>query len=146
MARIKHGIVMKRRENTPESDVRSELRSACKADDVQRVAELFDNCTTTAADATACIEETTENLSMMRMLLEHGADPAACATTRCMQESIELIKLLVEFGYDIRVNGHWIWALDLAVLNSLSRSSAAPAWLTCLQGLRRLSRVYRLAT
>jgi hypothetical protein len=134
MARIKHGIVMKRRKSTPESDVRSELRSACKADDVQRVAELVDNGSITAADATACIEETTENL-------EHGADPAACATTWYMLESIELIKLIVEFGYDIRVNGHWI----LQYL-TLYRDHAAPAWLTCLQGSRRLSRVYRLAT
>jgi aconitase A len=108
MARVKHGIVMKRRESTPEPGVRSELRSACKADDVQRVAELLNGNSVTVADASECVEETTQNLPLMRLLLEHGADPAACATTRCMGESIELIKLLVEFGHDIKTNGHWV--------------------------------------
>lgn len=44
----------------------------------------------------------------MRMLLEHGADPAVCATLRCMKRSIDLVKLLVEFGYDIKINKHYI--------------------------------------
>ena len=75
MARVKHGIVMKRRESTPEPGVRSELRSACKADDVQRVAELLNGNSVTVADASECLEETTQNLPLMRLLLEHGADP-----------------------------------------------------------------------
>jgi hypothetical protein len=97
-------------EEEPDSEVRGELRSACKykAEDIQRVAELLDSGSVTAADATACLEEAWHNLPLMRLLLEHGANPAACATEYHMGESIELIKLLVEFGHDIKTNGHWI--------------------------------------
>jgi hypothetical protein len=97
-------------EEEPDSQVRGELRSACKykAEDMQRVAELLDSGSATAADATACLEEACHNLPLMRLLLERGADPAACATECHMGESIELIKLLVEFGHDIKTNGHWI--------------------------------------
>jgi hypothetical protein len=86
----------------PDSEARSELRSACKADDIQRAADVLNNDSITKADATACFDEICGNLPLMRLLLEHGADPAACATTRCMGESIELVKLLVEFGCDIK--------------------------------------------
>jgi hypothetical protein len=97
-------------EEEPDSEVRGELRSACvyRAEDIQRVAELLDSGSVTAADGTACLEETWHNLPLMRLLLEHGANPAACATEYHMGESIELIKLLVEFGHDIKTNGHWI--------------------------------------
>jgi ankyrin repeat protein len=108
MARTKPGAKMNAVKREPDSEVRRELRSACKADNIQRVAELLGNGAITAADATACLEETWQNLPLMRLLLEHGADPATCATTRCMRKSIELIKLLVEFGCDITGTGHWV--------------------------------------
>jgi hypothetical protein len=114
MARTKRGAKDDRVEREPDSEVRSDLRSACKANDVQRVAELLNGNSVTAADATECLDETTQHLPLMRLLLEHGADPAACATTRCMGESIELVKLLVEFGYDIKKNGHWVLQYAIA--------------------------------
>ena len=92
----------------PDSVVRGELRAACQADDSRRISELLRNGTVSAADATACLGNTTRNLSSMRMLLEHGADPASVASTKYMSRSFKLIKLLVEFGYDISVNGHCI--------------------------------------
>lgn len=91
---------------TPDSAAVRELRLACKANDSQRVRKLLDDGSTSAADATACLTETRENLSLMRLLLEHGGDPAACAGTYYMAQSFDLIKLLVEFGYDIAINGH----------------------------------------
>lgn len=108
MARTKPGAKTNAVKREPDPEVRGELRSACKADNIQRVAELLDNSSITAADATACLEETWQNLPLMRLLLEHGADPATCATTRCMRKSIGLIKLLVEFGCDIKGTGHWV--------------------------------------
>jgi len=85
-----------------------ELRLACKAEDSKRVAELLSDGTITAADATACLEKTWRDLSVTRLLLEHGADPAVCARTYRMSQSFDLIKLLVEFGYDIKINGHCV--------------------------------------
>lgn len=82
------------------------LRNACSANDSQRLQELLDSGTVTRADANACLEFTKDQLPLMRMLLQHGADPAVCATTRLMKRSIDLVKLLVEFGYDIKINGH----------------------------------------
>ena len=62
---------------TPDSAAVRELRLACKANDSQRVRMLLDGDSTSAADATACLTETRKNLSLMRLLLEHGGDPAA---------------------------------------------------------------------
>ena len=92
----------------PDSAAVHELLSACKAHDSKRVRELLDDGFITAEIATACLEAAHPNLSLMRLLLEHGADPAVCAKTHHMGESFDLIKLLVEFGYDIGINGHCV--------------------------------------
>lgn len=109
MARINLGAKESVREPIePESAAVQELRLACNANDSKRVRGLLDNGSITAAGATACLTETWQDLSLMRLLLEYGADPAVCATTQYMTESFNLIKLLVEFGYDIKINGHCI--------------------------------------
>lgn len=92
----------------PASAAVHELRLACEANDSRRVRELLENDSITATDATACLESTHRNLPLMRLLLEHGADPAVCAKARYMRDSFDLIKLLVEFGYDIGMNGHFV--------------------------------------
>ena len=93
---------------TPDSAAVRELRLACKANDSKRVRELLDDDSITAEIATACLEAAHPNLSLMRLLLDHGADPAVCAETHYMGESFDLIKLLVEFGYDMGINGHCV--------------------------------------
>jgi len=97
-----------RQRTKSDSAAMRELRLACKAEDSKRVAELLSDGTITAADATACLEKTWRDLSVTRLLLEHGADPAVCARTYRMSQSFDLIKLLVEFGYDIKINGHCV--------------------------------------
>jgi len=42
----------------PDSAAMCELRLACKAEDSQRVGEILSDGSITAADATACLEET----------------------------------------------------------------------------------------
>lgn len=88
--------------------IREQLRSACQLKDYNLVRQLLDNPSATAADATACLQDSYKDLSLVRILLEHGADPAVCAQIRYMRGSIELVKLLVEFGYDVSINGHCI--------------------------------------
>jgi hypothetical protein len=103
------GVRTKKRQNVEQdSAVRGELRSVCKTNDSQRAGELLQRGTVSAADATACLVNTTQDLSLMRMLLEYGADPAHIASTKYMRRSFELVKLLVEFGYDISANRHCI--------------------------------------
>lgn len=63
----------------PDSAAVHELRLACKANDLNRVRELLDGDPIIITDATARLDGTRLNLSLMRLLLEHGADPAVCA-------------------------------------------------------------------
>lgn len=90
------------------SEAVDELQSACEAGDLHPVAELLGSGSVTAADATGCLDKTCGHPLLMRMLLESGADPSVCAATRHMSRSLDTVKLLVEFGYDISINGHWI--------------------------------------
>jgi hypothetical protein len=107
MARTKPGAKVDKVE--PQSEVVRALRKVCEEDDSRRVVDLLAGGSVTAADATACLKRSWRlEVPVIRLLLEHGADPAACGTTRYMQTSLELMKLLVEFGYDIKINGHWV--------------------------------------
>ncbi|KAM0710084.1 hypothetical protein Q7P35_002446 [Cladosporium inversicolor] len=92
----------------PDSAIKSELHSACKSQDSKRVRELLDNGSTTAADATACLLETWQDLSLMRLLLEHGADPAACASRYYIKKSFDLVKVLMENYTNSREQIDWL--------------------------------------
>lgn len=107
MPRIRTGRRSHRPVNSS-SEAADELRPACMAGDLHRVAQLLGSGSVTAEDATECLDETHDNLLLMRMLLEFGADPSACADEWRMCESFDMVKLLVDFGYDIRINGHRI--------------------------------------
>jgi hypothetical protein len=114
-------------ESEPESEVVRALRKVCEEDDSRRVVDLLAGGSVTAADATACLKRSWRlKVPVMRLLLEHGADPAACGTTRYMQKSLELMKLLVEFGYDIKINGHWV--LQYAIVSTVGGTNVV--WLT----------------
>lgn len=84
------------------------LQSACNAANTLRVRELLQGRTVSAYDVTTCLRNAWPKVEVMRLLLEHGAEPSMCATTRCMKHSSSIIRLLVEFGYDIKINGHCI--------------------------------------
>jgi hypothetical protein len=105
----KSGIVSKAPpQSSANDDEIRELSAACSANDSQRLRGLLDSGSITRANATGCLDSTLSRLPLIRMLLDYGADPAACATSRCMKRSIDLVKLLVESGYDIKINGHCI--------------------------------------
>lgn len=106
--RIRTGPRRHRSVESSDSELLDELQSACDAEDPHCVAELLGSGSVTAADATKCLNRTCGNLLLMRMLLEFGADPSVCATTWHMSLSFDVVKLLVEFGHDISINGHWI--------------------------------------
>jgi hypothetical protein len=67
-----------------------ELEAACKTNDIARVRELF---------------ATRPSLPLMRCLLEHGAEFASYVRVKS-PPSLDVVKLFVEFGYDVKAEGH----------------------------------------
>jgi hypothetical protein len=81
-----------------------ELKEACKANDVARVRELFATRPLNANDATIC-SATISPVPLMRCLLEHGADIARCLRVD-PPSSLDMVKLFVEFGYNVKAEGY----------------------------------------
>lgn len=88
---------------------RQELFSAVDADDSERVRQLFATTSLQASDATEALDNVTpcKQLDLTRCLLEHGALPSAYLGFNHVR-SLSVLKLFVEFGYDIASTGHLI--------------------------------------
>lgn len=82
-----------------------ELKVACEADDISRVRELFATRPLNEHDATVCSFQTSPSLSLMRCLLENGASFANYLKIN-PPPSLDMVKLFVEFGYDVKGEGH----------------------------------------
>jgi hypothetical protein len=82
------------------------LKRACKENDVARVHELFTTISLDYENATLCTYGMS-NLPLMRCLLEHGADLKRYLEINA-PPSLDMIKLLVKFGYDVKAEGHKI--------------------------------------
>lgn len=82
-----------------------ELVAACKTDDIARVRELFATRPLNNDDASYCIFRTSPSLPMMRCLLEHGAQFASYVKVKS-PPSLDVVNLFVEFGYDVKTEGH----------------------------------------
>lgn len=87
--------------------VRHSLFSAVEEDNVERVNQLSATTSLQAADATRALYHALTGPAVMRCLHLHGADAKAFDQIEKVR-SAELLKLLVEFGYDIRPVGHLI--------------------------------------
>ena len=83
-----------------------ELEQACAANNIPRVREIF-AVESLDKDYASKYSLDVESLDMMRCLLELGADILAY-TNRRPPGSLDRVKLLVEFGYDVKVEGHKI--------------------------------------
>jgi hypothetical protein len=84
----------------------SGLERACEANDIRRVREICANESLDGDYATRCILGV-KSLDMMRCLLEQGAE-ASTYMHRSTPKSLAVVKLCVEFGYDVKVEGHKI--------------------------------------
>jgi hypothetical protein len=87
--------------------VRQSLFSAIAADNVELVGQLFASNSLQAGDATRALRRASTHPAVLRCLLMHGADPKAFDRIEWVR-SAEVLRLLVEFGYDIRPTGHLI--------------------------------------
>jgi hypothetical protein len=86
-------------------EVRQQLRSACLQKDLSQVRQLFSTTSLGAADATQVLDDALPHLELTRYLLEQGADPNSDIRLSPLR-SFMIVKLLVEFGYDIASTGH----------------------------------------
>jgi hypothetical protein len=98
---------------SPEQDNLLELRTACSDGDVTRVSQLFANTSLDAEDATDALGRTKrykEDLALIRILLENGADVGLIRTRSIpmSNHACELLILLAEYGRDFRSDGHRI--------------------------------------
>jgi hypothetical protein len=82
-----------------------ELEAACKTNDIAHVRELLATRPLNNNDATNCSLTGSPSLPLMRFLLEHGADLARYLLVDS-PPSLDMVKLLVEFGYDVEAEGH----------------------------------------
>jgi hypothetical protein len=86
-----------------------ELKKACEEKDIALVHELFTTRPLSQKDATSCTFRISD-LPLMRCLLEHGADLRRYLEKNA-PPSLDMIKLFVEFGYDVKAEGHRILQL-----------------------------------
>lgn len=94
-----------------------DFEQACKAGDLARVRHYFATTSLTAQDATRCSVACAPNVEVMRCLLENGADIATFMRQKS-PDSLDMIKLFGELGYDVKAERHKILQ---QVRNNLSR-------------------------
>jgi hypothetical protein len=94
------------RDSPSREQLNRELKSACEAEDVTHVRQLLTTTILGSSDATAAFKPSL-SVPVLRCLLEGGADADSIVTKRRPQ-SLEQLKLLAEFGYDVRSKGHLI--------------------------------------
>lgn len=83
-----------------------ELELACRKEDIARIRELFRTTPLNAQDATALLRNALpDRIALIRCLLEHGADPNTAFLSEDLRD-LDVLKLLTQFGFDIRSQGH----------------------------------------
>jgi len=93
------------------SDVDQEdLCSASREGDVALVSQLLTDHSFDAEDATAALDEADQDPTIFRLLLQHGADVnvAHVRLIPCSDAPGELARVLAEYGYDFKADGHRI--------------------------------------
>ena len=95
-------------EETPHDHARRELVRAAWAHDKPRVRELFETTPLDADDATKYLVWASPDIPMMRFLLERRADANSFAIQSARDWSLDVLKLLAGFGFDVKSKGHII--------------------------------------
>jgi hypothetical protein len=101
-----------------------DLCSASRDCDVALVSQLLANHSFDADDATAALSEAALDPTIIRILLQHGADVNVVHVRMipCSDAPGELLRLLAEYKYDFRLEGHRILQLvAVTVISCLQR-------------------------
>lgn len=94
-----------------DAEARDLLFQACDNKDLAKAQQLFAASNLAASDASEALRHISKNnldtrAPICRLLLEHGAD--ANVVPSITTTSLEVVKLLTEFGFDIKSEGHKI--------------------------------------
>jgi hypothetical protein len=90
---------------------RQHLCLACQSGDVARVSELFADQSLSADDATFALEKVLyPKHEVIQVLLQNGADAGVIGVRSIpwSRRPTELLRLLAEYGYDFKPDGHLI--------------------------------------
>lgn len=94
------------------NEARENFLEACSNGDLLTAQRLFAESSLTAEDASRALEDVAKEedlksrLDLYRFLLEQGAD--VNVVTYSPVPSLDILKLLTEFGLDIKADGHTI--------------------------------------
>ena len=83
-----------------------ELKWACDEEDIPHITDLLTTTSLDSADATDVFTKR-HSIRTLQCLLEHGAD-ANRISSKIRTPSLDVLKLLARFGYDVKANGHLI--------------------------------------
>lgn len=111
------------------SETRQQLREACSDANVALVSHLFESQPLTAEDASNALKNLMKrDPALVRVLLENGADTSVVDIRKIARsrDASNLLKLLAEYNYDFRSNGH-------RILQSVAVSKLLNTGLTFLQ-------------
>lgn len=83
-----------------------QLEIACDEENISRIAHLLKTTSLDSDDATDVANEQ-HSVRTLQCLLEHGADADRIASS-LGGPSLDVLKLLTRFGYDVKAQGHLI--------------------------------------
>lgn len=83
-----------------------EMRAARSTGDISQIRHLFAAGRLTAGDASDVLQSSLRNPVLLRLLLEHGADPDGLNINQA--NCGESLRILAEFGYDVKSHGHLV--------------------------------------
>lgn len=88
-------------------EARQQLQSACRQRNLAHIRQLFSTTLLGGDDATQALADAIPHQELTRFLLEQRADPNSLTRLSAIR-SLDIIKLLVEFGYDLALTGHLV--------------------------------------
>jgi hypothetical protein len=93
-------------EGPPHYVLVEELQLACDEDDIPRIKRLFATTSLDSDDANKVFTPR-HSIQTLQCLLEHGANANGFVSSR-YAPSLEALKILARFGYDVKGRGHLI--------------------------------------
>lgn len=93
-------------EECDHDELLQELKVACDEEDIPRIGQLLTTTPLNSADATNVVTKK-HSIRTLQCLLEHGAD-ADRVRSKLRVPSLDVLKVLARFGYDVKAKGHLI--------------------------------------
>lgn len=104
--------------SSSEDEIRKDLELACRDRDADKVSRIFAFQQLNADDATAALQDARMDFEVIRVLLQNGADPNSISIRQAAssKRAGELLRLLHEYGYNFKTDGHIVLEFVLSIL------------------------------